>query len=97
MLTRHPDAELFLTRTVSLGVEDVGLSDAPRCVVVRVVPDLSDSERDAICLLAHSHWPEERIVIAPRVATRQTGTFPKISREHDEALADAEDRTSEAG
>ena len=89
MLKRCPDAELFLARTVSLGVVDARISDNPRCVFVFVSNDLGDTERDTVRLLARLQWPGQRIVLAPRVAIRETGNFPKIALDPDDDVSEA--------
>jgi hypothetical protein len=89
MLKMCPDAEQFVARTAALGVEDVRESDAPPCVFVIVAGEVSDTERDTIRLLARAHWPDQRIVIAPRVAVRETGTFLKPSLGEDDGESQA--------
>ncbi|MFO0619383.1 MAG: hypothetical protein U0414_42735 [Polyangiaceae bacterium] len=88
MLKRCPNAEKFLARTVSLGVVDARESDAPPCVFVFVTGQSTPSQRDAICVLARAQWPGRKIILAPRVAIRETGDFPAISLQDDDDLSD---------
>jgi hypothetical protein len=79
MLKECPGAAHFVTSLASVGVLDVRMSEAPATVLVFVRDGIDEVDLDTIRVLARAQWPEQRIVIAPRVAVRETGDFARIA------------------
>jgi hypothetical protein len=76
MLLECPEAEHFVAHLAPLGVLAVRQSNVPQSLIVFVRDGLEAADLDTIRVLARTKWPGQRIVIAPRVAIRETGDLP---------------------